>query len=425
MSSQILQSQRARHSLRNQVLIVMVSAIAPYLLRFLFINQQQDSLSGLHVTLAAGLLGGIASVFAIRNFNKYPGAESVSSVLSLTSLIYGGLVVVFLVGRIDYVRMVLVGNYILCVSMLFAEQLIGSEHKQLRIAIVLGGDAHPFEAHNIEWISIEDPATSIENFDALTVDLRADLSDEWERRISELALIGVPVYHIKHLRESMTGMVEIEHLAETSYGTLSPPYIYIIAKRVIDTIVAAIVLLLLLPLMVAVAIAIRLDSPGPAIFNQTRIGFGGHPFTVHKFRTMQTVQTRRGTDHDDRNAAMTLTNDVRITRIGRFLRKSRIDELPQLLNILRGEMSLIGPRPEAAVLSSWYETEIPLYRYRHIVMPGVTGWAQINQGHVTNVQDVTTKLHYDFYYIKHLSPWIDVLIALRTFMTMVSGHGAK
>lgn len=319
--------------------------------------------------------------------------------------------------------MVLVGNYVLCVSLLFAEQLLGSERKKLRIAIVQGGNAYPFDARNIEWIPIHDPATPVENFDALTVDLRADLPDDWERRITELALIGVPVYHIKHLRESLTGMVEIEHLAETSYGTLAPPHIYIIAKRVIDTIVAAFFLLLLLPLMVLVAVIIRLDSPGPAIFKQTRIGFGGHPFTVRKFRTMRTVQADN--NGDDRNAAMTQANDVRITRIGRFLRKSRIDELPQLINILRGEMSLIGPRPEAAILSSWYEKEIPLYRYRHIVMPGVTGWAQINQGHVTNVEDVTTKLHYDFYYIKHLSPWIDVLIALRTFLTMVSGHGAK
>lgn len=422
MSSPVLENERTRHSLRNQVAIVLVSAIAPYLFRLYFIDQQQ-SINALNVTLVAGLLGGIISVFAIRNFEKYPGAESVSSVLPLTSLIYGGLFVIFLVGRMDYARMALIGNYVLCVSLLFAEQMIGSERKQLRIAIIQGGAAYPFEARNIEWIPVDDPATPIGDFDALTVDLRADLSDDWERRITELALAGVPVYHIKHLRESLTGMVEIEHLAETSYGTLAPPHIYIIAKRVIDTIVAAVLLFLLLPIMAVVAVVIRLDSPGPAIFKQTRIGFGGHPFTVRKFRTMQTVQA--DSINDDRNAAMTQSNDVRITRTGRFLRKSRIDELPQLINILRGEMSLIGPRPEAAVLSSWYEKEIPLYRYRHIVMPGVTGWAQINQGHVTNVEDVTTKLHYDFYYIKHLSPWIDLSIAIRTILTMVSGHGAK
>lgn len=421
MRAQVLQGQRARHSIRNQVLIVLASAILPYVVRFLFIANEQQNLSGLHFTLFAGLLGGFVSIFAIRNFRKYPGVEAVSSVLSLTSLIYGVLVVIFLLGRIDYVRIVLFSNYILCTSMLFAEQLIGSQRKRFRIALVKGGGAQAFKARNIEWVTIDDPSTPIENIDALTVDLRGDLTAEWERRITELALIGVPVYHIKHLRESITGMAEIENLAETSYGTLSPPYIYILFKRIVDTILAAVVLILVLPVMVIVAIAIKVDSPGPAIFRQTRIGFGGHPFTVRKFRTMQAVQANA----DTRNAAMTQVNDVRITRIGRFLRKSRIDELPQLINILRGEMSLIGPRPEAAVLSSWYEKEIPLYRYRHIVMPGVTGWAQINQGHVTDVEDVTTKLHYDFYYIKHLSPWIDALIALRTFLTMISGSGAK
>ncbi|MFD1789237.1 sugar transferase [Sphingomonas floccifaciens] len=413
--------QSRRHSLKYQMLIILLSAVVPYAIRLLFISQDQPSLNGLHLTLAAGLLGGVLSVFAIRNIEQYPGVESVSSVLSLTSLIYCGLVVVFLIGRIDYVRGVLIGNYLLCVGLLFAEQFSGSQRRQLRIAIVESKSAKPFQAPNIEWIIVSDPDTLIENIDALTVDLRADLPEAWERRITNIALAGIPVYHIKHLRESVTGMVELEHLAETSYGTLSPPYLYILLKRAIDMIVAAIALILFCPVMLAVALIVRLDSPGPAIFRQKRIGFRGHPFIVRKFRTMQVAQA----DGDSRSAAMTRTDDVRITRVGAFLRKSRLDELPQLINILRGEMSLIGPRPEAAVLSAWYEDEIPLYRYRHIVMPGVTGWAQVNQGHVTNVEDVKAKLHYDFYYIKHLSPWIDMLIALRTVLTMISGHGAR
>ncbi len=421
MGSHALHSRRIRHSLRNQIIAVLISAILPYLVRLLFIDQQQQDFTGLHVTLAAASIGGLLIVFSQRNFSRYPGAESVSSILSITSLIYGLIVAIFLIGRIDYVRAVLVGNYLLCVILLFAEQVIGSQHRHMRIAIVEQGDARRFVAPGIEWMPVSDPAMPILEVDAITVDLRADLSADWERRITELALIGVPVYHIKHLRESVTGMVELEHLAETSYGTLSPPYIYILFKRVIDAVIAAIALLIAWPVMLLVALAIKLDSPGPAIFRQTRIGFGGHPFTVQKFRTMRVSQVAA----DSRSAAMTQADDVRITRIGRFLRKSRLDELPQLLNILRGEMSLIGPRPEAAVLSSWYESEIPFYRYRHIVMPGVTGWAQVNQGHVTNVEDVTAKLHYDFYYIKHISPWIDMLIVLRTMITMVSGYGAK
>jgi len=122
---------------------------------------------------------------------------------------------------------------------------------------------------------------------------------------------------------------------------------------------------------------------------------------------------------------MTQVNDTRITRLGAFLRRTRLDELPQLINVVRGEMSLIGPRPEAAELTSWYEQEIPFYHYRHIIKPGITGWAQINQGHVTAVAQIREKLHLDFYYVKNFSFWLDMLIVIRTLQTMVSGSGAR
>ncbi len=128
---------------------------------------------------------------------------------------------------------------------------------------------------------------------------------------------------------------------------------------------------------------------------------------------------------DSLDAAMTKSDDARVTRVGAFLRRSRIDELPQIMNILRGEMSWIGPRPEAEVLSRWYESEIPFYRYRHIVRPGITGWAQVNQGHVVDIADVTSKLHYDFYYIKNFGYWLDALICVRTLKTMITGFGSK
>ena len=122
---------------------------------------------------------------------------------------------------------------------------------------------------------------------------------------------------------------------------------------------------------------------------------------------------------------MTRVADARITRIGTFLRRTRIDELPQILNILRGEMSWIGPRPEALPLSRWYEAELPFYHYRHIVRPGITGWAQVNQGHVTALNDALEKLHYDFYYIKNFSPWLDFIIVMRTLTIVVTGFGAR
>jgi lipopolysaccharide/colanic/teichoic acid biosynthesis glycosyltransferase len=174
---------------------------------------------------------------------------------------------------------------------------------------------------------------------------------------------------------------------------------------------------------VGVAIAIRWDSPGPILFRQRRVGYGGSSFLVFKFRTMH--NGGNGHDEDERTSAITNHADPRVTRLGRLLRRSRIDELPQLLNILRGEMSWIGPRPEAEVLSKWYESELPFYRYRHIVKPGITGWAQVNQGHVAEVNDVLWKLQYDFYYIKNFSPWLDLLIVFKTLRTVLTGFGSR
>jgi lipopolysaccharide/colanic/teichoic acid biosynthesis glycosyltransferase len=177
---------------------------------------------------------------------------------------------------------------------------------------------------------------------------------------------------------------------------------------------------LALPLLTVIGIAIRLDSKGPILFRQSRIGHAGRSITVYKFRTMHCVEAG-----DDRSAAMTKDGDDRVTRVGRVLRTLRIDELPQIFNILKWQMSWIGPRPEAQVLSVWYTSEIPFYRYRHVVKPGISGWAQVNQGHVAEVDEVHRKLQYDFYYIKYFSPWLDVLIFFRTIKTMLTGFGSR
>ena len=154
------------------------------------------------------------------------------------------------------------------------------------------------------------------------------------------------------------------------------------------------------------------------------MGFRGQTFQMIKFRTMRQREILAD-EPARRDDAMTKSDDDRITGIGRFLRKTRIDELPQVFNVLRGEMSFIGPRPEAHALSQWYEAELPFYSYRHIVRPGITGWAQVNQGHVTDVSDVLGKLRFDFYYIKNFSLWLDVLVALKTLRVIVGGIGAK
>jgi len=209
-------------------------------------------------------------------------------------------------------------------------------------------------------------------------------------------------------------------LSENSFGSLLPARGYFHLKGLGDFAFALLLLPIALPLMAIIALAVRFESQGPALFRQKRIGHTGRKFTVYKFRTMLPVETE-----DERHDAITQDDDDRVTRVGRFLRNSRLDELPQIFNILKWQMSWIGPRPEAEVLSIWYTSEIPFYRYRHVVKPGISGWAQVNQGHVADVDQVHRKLQYDFYYIKYFSPWLDLLILLRTIKTMLTGWGAR
>lgn len=259
---------------------------------------------------------------------------------------------------------------------------------------------------------------------SVIADLHHDQSDEWARLLAKAALRGIPVYHYRLIEEALTGEVRISHLRENELGSLIPNLPYRTAKRVID--IAAVIALcpIILPLMGIIAVIIKIDGSGPILFHQERLGHRGEFFQMVKFRTMR-ERIVENTSEARREDAVTRDGDDRITRVGRFLRKTRFDELPQAWNILKGEMSWIGPRPEAADLARWYEEEIPFYAYRHIVRPGITGWAQVNQGHVADVDAVRTKLRLDFYYVKNLSLWLDLLISLKTIRVILGGIGAK
>jgi len=256
---------------------------------------------------------------------------------------------------------------------------------------------------------------------AVVADLHQELSPEWERGIANAVIHGIAVYNVKQVRESITGKIQIERLSENSFGALVPSHSYFIIKRLTDVVGSLLALAVFVIPMALIAIAIRLTSPGPAFFRHRRVGYRGRQFEAYKFRTMV---SRENDDHD-LESQKTANNDPRITPVGSFLRRTRLDELPQLINVLLGEMSLIGPRPEALALSKWYQEHLDFYEYRHVVRPGITGWAQVNQGHVTELEDVYVKLQYDFYYIKNISAWLDLLIALRTIAVMVHFRGAR
>ena len=188
-------------------------------------------------------------------------------------------------------------------------------------------------------------------------------------------------------------------------------------KRIVDILVSTLVLVLGAPLWLTLAALVRLTSPGPAIYRQTRSGRGGRPFTIHKYRTMVDGAER------ETGPVWAASGDTRVTPLGRWLRKTRLDEVPQFWNVLRGEMSLVGPRPERPHFVGQLVEEIPLYSRRHRVQPGITGLAQVKHGYDTDLDDVRQKLKYDLFYIENLSLQMDAKILLQTIKTTVLGKG--
>jgi len=218
----------------------------------------------------------------------------------------------------------------------------------------------------------------------------------------ELILRRVPIGAINE----MWFLENIDLRAKLPYET---------GKRVIDILVALTLLVLSLPFWPLIALAIRAESSGPVFFRQTRLGRSDKPFSMIKFRTMKT---------DGNDQAPTVKDDARITRVGRVLRATRMDELPQVLNILTGDMSFVGPRPERPELAAELEKAIPYYRQRHLVKPGVTGWDQVSgEYHSPSVADTMKKLQYDFYYLKNMSLYFDVSITFKTIMTVLQRQG--
>jgi lipopolysaccharide/colanic/teichoic acid biosynthesis glycosyltransferase len=370
---------------------------------------------------ATGVLVSIAlGYYFLKSITVFPGMRTNFYVVPSFLASYAFTLALFFFFRLDYSRGAFLSSFLLCVTWFWAIYVLAERDGGARIGVVPFGsvDFLP-EARGVTWEWLTEPELD-GRYDALVADLRAEIPPRWEAFLAESAIEGMAVFHVKQLREAITGMVEIEHLSENSLGSLIPFMAYLRIRRFVDFVGALVAGILLAPLLLFVALLIRLDSPGPVMFRQERVGYRGQPFRVMKFRTM-----RHNPGAADRDEAITRQNDPRVTGLGRFLRRTRIDELPQIVNILKGEMSWIGPRPEAEILSRWYENEIPFYRYRHIVPPGITGWAQVNQGHVAELDQVNHKLHYDFYYIKNYSPWLDILILIRTARTVLTGMGSR
>lgn len=351
---------------------------------------------------------------------RYPGNRSVGFIPSSVISVYGCLILFLAIFRLNYSSLFLISSFFMSLLSGFVLYFVTIRFSKKRIAIIPLGNIQNLEKiTTVDWIKLEKPDLSEKTYDAIVVDLYSeDLTEEWQKFLAETALMNIKIYNAKNLEESLTGRVRSRYFYENDLGTLQPSGIYQIIKRVIDVIAVLVTLPITICIMLITAIAIRLESKGNVLFIQKRVGQGGKEFNLYKFRSMCQDSEKDG-------AKFATTNDMRITKVGKFIRKTRIDELPQFFNVLKGDMSLIGPRPEQKVFVDKFIKEIPFYNYRHIVKPGISGWAQVIQGYTADVNDTKVKLQYDLYYIKNFSIWLDILIVFKTIKTMLTGFGAR
>lgn len=241
------------------------------------------------------------------------------------------------------------------------------------------------------------------------------------RQLLRLKFEGIGVEDAESLYESICGRIMLENLSPSwlilSDGFRKPNWL-LFAKRIADLVVSLLALLILWPVFVLVALAILIETGRPILFRQERTGMKGKVFDILKFRSMRQ-------DAEANGPVWAATRDSRITAVGGFIRKYRLDELPQLFNVLRGEMSIVGPRPERPFFCELLAEKIPFYNLRHYVRPGITGWAQVKYHYSATVEETKAKLEHDLFYVKHFSLMLDVAIVLETAKVMLNGHGSK
>ena len=241
------------------------------------------------------------------------------------------------------------------------------------------------------------------------------------RELLDLRLCGVVIENSNSLMERLSGKLPLDGLSPSvlifteGFRMSSLQQFF---RRILSFVVSFVALTICLPVLPMIILAVRLSSPGPIFFSQTRVGQRGRLFTAYKFRTMRK-------DSEAQGAVWASKDDPRVTWAGRFLRNTRLDEIPQLWNVLRGDMAFVGPRPERPEFVQWLSQEIPFYDLRHMIRPGITGWAQVRYRYGASLEETKRKLEYDLYYVKHQSIGLDLLIMFETIKTIILRRGAQ
>jgi sugar transferase (PEP-CTERM system associated) len=355
------------------------------------------------------------------------GVFTIAAFLVITLVITWRLLFVYLSGRMGpRERLLLAGTSPAAISL--ARELHEHRH-ELGVEIVGFVDADPAlvgtRVVNPGVIGLIDDIPSIvreKSVHRVVVSLSDARGKLPMEKLLEMKLDGVTFHHLASVYEEYMGKIAVENL-RPSWLIFSEGFrksrLFGTTKRVLDFVVSAIGIVVALPLMATIALAVKLTSPGPVLYHQRRVGRLGRVFTVHKFRTMRAdAEVATGPVWAAKDG------DARVTSIGRWLRRTRLDELPQFWNVLKGEMSLVGPRPERPEFVEALKRDIPYYGQRHVVRPGVTGWAQVRYTYGASVEDALQKLQYDLYYIKNSSIALDLFIIFDTIKTVIRRKGA-
>lgn len=361
----------------------------------------------------------ILSLLSFRFYTKFPGRRSGLIIFPIVGIWFSATISVLIFLREPYTFFYLSNGLLYIFACMFIEFFYYKKQKNTMAFIPLGWTEDLYKIEGIEWLRLDQPILPNEKTKYIVADLHSpQLDEKWQKFLAECSLQKVNILNIRDVKESLTGRIKIHHMDANDMGSWTPPSFYPLFKRILDIAIVVLSLPITLPIMIITAIIIKLESEGGILFSQIRVGENGEEFLIYKFRSMCKDSEKYGAKFSERN-------DMRITRTGQFIRKTRIDELPQFFNILKGDMSLIGPRPEQKNFVRKFEKSIPFYNYRHIVKPGISGWAQVMHGYTADIDETQVKVEYDFYYIKNFSFSLDVLIFFKTIKTMLTGFGAR
>ena len=277
--------------------------------------------------------------------------------------------------------------------------------------------AHP-ERFAADLRSFRKPKPGIDRVIVAMEDRRSSMP---VRELLDLRIRGVLIENSGGLLERLSGKLALDGLNPSTLiftEGFRMSAMHQLLRRLLSLSVSFIALVICLPFLPFIILAVRISSPGPIFFCQTRVGRSGRLFTAYKFRTMRQ-------DAEAQGAVWATKDDPRVTRIGRFMRNTRLDEIPQLWNVLRGDMAFVGPRPERPEFVEWLSKEIPFYDLRHMIRPGITGWAQVRYRYGASLEETKRKLEYDLYYVKNNSIGLDLLIMFETIKTIILRRGAQ